>query len=293
MTIPSRCTAALLLMSTLFACSPARQLPVASTSAATKTEARTADFGPLENRRGARIGVYAVDTGSGREIAHRADERFAYASTFKALLVGAVLLRDVNLDEVIRYSGADLVAHAPITGERTELTVRELCDAAVRYSDNTAANLLLRELGGPAGFADAMREIGDTTLHADRFETDLNTAVPHDIRDTSTPKALATSLEALTTGDALPEDERAFLVDLLRRNTTGDALIRAATPDGWIVGDKTGTAAYGTRNDIAVIWPPDRAPIVIAVLTTHPDPDAEPDDALVAEAARIALDALV
>ncbi|UVS77356.1 class A beta-lactamase [Actinokineospora sp. UTMC 2448] len=263
--------------------------PVTTTAAPVS---RDGEFAALEQRFDARLGVYAIDTGSGSEVAFRADDRFAYASTFKALAVGAILRAGTDLDRVIRYDRDDLVPNSPITGEHTEMTVRALCDAAIRFSDNTAANLLLTELGGPSGFTEAMRAVGDRTLRADRYEIELNTAVPGDDRDTSTPRALATTLRAFTLGDALPEDRREILVEMLRGNTTGAKLIRAGAPDGWIVGDKTGAGAYGTRNDIAVLWPPDRAPIVMAVMTTRPTPDAEYRDALVAEAAEVAIAAL-
>ena len=282
---------AVLVAAALGGCAPSPQ-PVPEPRPVPPSTAPQPDFSALERRHGARIGVFALDTGTGEQVAHRADERFAYASTVKALVVGVILRTDVDLDKVIPHPASELITHSPVTEKHTELTVRALCDAAVRYSDNTAANLLFRELGGPGAFGRAMRDLGDTTLHADRYEPDLNTAVPGDIRDTSTPRALATSLRAMAVDDALPDDKRAVLVDLMRRNTTGDKLIRSAAPAGWVVGDKTGTAAYGTRNDIAVLWPPGRPPIVLAVLTSHPDADADPDDALVAEAARIALTTL-
>jgi beta-lactamase class A len=271
---------------------PAREAPPSTTSAG---PAAAADFRLLEREFGARLGVYAVDTGTGRELAYRADDRFGFASTFKALAAGAILRRTTidGLAKRLTYGRADLVTYSPVTEQHvaTGMTLREVLDAAVRYSDNTAANLLFRELGGPSGLAEALRDIGDTTTHVDRIEPDLSDTAPGDIRDTSTPRAMATSLRAFTVGDALPEDERALLTELLRTNTTGDALIRAGTPKGWLVGDKTGTGTYGTRNDIAVIWPPDRAPIVLAVMSDRMAEDAEHDDELIARAAAAALDA--
>jgi beta-lactamase class A len=253
-------------------------------------------FADLESRSGARVGLYAVDIRDGREIAHRADERFGYASTHKAL--SAAVMLDENsiedLDEVVRFSQADLVTYSPVTEARVEtgMTLREIGDAAVRFSDNTAANLIFEEIGGPAAFDDALEGIGDTVTVAERTETALNDTTPGDPRDTSTPRALAQALRHFAVDQGLTTDKRAVLTDWLRRNTTGDALVRAAVPTGWVVGDKTGTGAYGTRNDIAVIWPPGRDPIVIAVLTDHAAEDAEPDDLVVAEAARIAVQAL-
>ncbi|WP_233579372.1 class A beta-lactamase [Verrucosispora sp. FIM060022] len=254
------------------------------------------DFGPLEQEFDARLGVYAVDTGTGRTIEHRADERFAYASTFKALAAAAVLRATTaeELDQVVRYSRDDLVTYSPITEQHvaTGMTLRAIADAAVRYSDNTAGNLLFDRLGGPAGFKQALRDIGDDVTEPARIETALNAATPGDVRDTSTPRALATSLRAYAVDDALTTEDRDVLVDWLKRNTTGEKVIRAGTPDGWVVGDKTGSGGYGTRNDIAVIWPPDREPIVLAVLSSRDAEDAGTDDALLARAAELTLNAL-
>ena len=255
-----------------------------------------AAFQQLETEFDARLGVFAVDTGSGREVAHRADERFAYASTFKALLAGVVLqdTTPAELDAVVTYSASDLVAYSPITEERvsTGMSLRELGDAAVRYSDNTAANLLLAQVGGPDGLERALRAVGDDVTRPVRTETALNEAVPEDPRDTSTPRALASSLRTFAVDGALDEPDEAVLNEWLQGNTTGDDLIRAGTPDGWVVGDKTGSGGYGTRNDIAVVTPPGRAPIVVAVLSDRGHMDAETDDRLIARAAQVALEAL-
>ncbi|MFB9759913.1 class A beta-lactamase, partial [Ectobacillus funiculus] len=158
-----------------------------------------------------------------------------------------------------------------------------------RYSDNTAGNLLLQKLGGPNGFEKALRQIGDNVTEVDRFETDLNSAIPGDIRDTSTARALATNLKAFTVDDVLPNDKCTILTDWMRGNTTGDELIRAAVPKGWEVGDKTGAGDYGTRNDIAIVWPPNRDPIIIAILSTQDTKNATYNNELIAKAAKIAL----
>jgi beta-lactamase class A len=250
----------------------------------------------LEASFDARLGVVAVDTGSGRRVEHRADERFAYASTIKALLAAAVLdsTTDDELDEVIRFTSSDLVTYSPITEDRVAdgMTRRELADAAVRFSDNTAANLLLEDLGGPPALAEALRAVGDDVTLPVRTEPALNEAVPGDDRDTSTPRALAGSLQAFAVDDALSATDRRVLNGWLEGNTTGDELIRAGVPEGWRVGDRTGSGGYGTRNDIAVITPPGRPPIVLAVLSDKGEVDAESDAALIAAASRAALDAL-
>ncbi|MCP3766513.1 class A beta-lactamase [Streptomyces sp. MAR25Y5] len=257
----------------------------------------TGDFEELERTYGARLGVYAVDTGSGREVAHNDDERFAYASTFKAFAAAAVLREHSpsGMDEVITYSGDDLVAHSPVTEKHvgTGMTLRELCDAAVRHSDNTAANLLFDALGGPKGLASALEEVGDTVTRVERREPELNQWAPGSTRDTTTPRAWAGDLRAFVLGDALDGRERAQLTKWLRTNTTGDELIRAGVPEGWVVGDKTGGGgAYGVRNDIAVVWPPDAAPLVMAIMSNRRTADAGHDDELIAEAASVVVGAL-
>lgn len=283
--------AALVLVS-LTACAAEAPAPAPSST----TAAPRADFAPLEREFDARLGVYAVDTGSGRELAHRADERFGYASTHKAFSSAAVLQRTSveGLAKVLKYTRADLQENSPVTEKHVEtgISLRDAMDAALRYSDNTAANLLFRELGGPQGLAAAMRGIGDTTTHVDRIEPGLNDLAPGDIRDTSTPRAMATSLRAFTLGDALPPEKRRILTDMMRANQTGAAVIRAGTPAGWAVADKTGTGDYATRNDIAVVWPPGRPPIVLVVMSDKKTEHADHDDRLIAEAAKLAFSAL-
>ncbi|MFE7869510.1 class A beta-lactamase [Micromonospora humida] len=263
----------------------------AVTTAPPSTADRNHAFRQLEERFDARLGIYAIDTGTGRTVEYRADERFAYCSTFKALAAAEILdgTTDAELDRVVRYSADDLVTYSPITEKHVAngMTLRAIADAAVRHSDNTAANLLLRRLGGPPGFRQKLRELGDEITEPARSETALNEAKPGDRRDTSTPRVLARDLRAYVVGDALEPADRDVLTGWLRGNTTGDELIRAGVPDGWIVGDKTGAGGYGTRNDIAVLWPPDRAPIVLAVLSTRDTKDASYDDALIARAAEV------
>ncbi|AGZ41231.1 beta-lactamase [Actinoplanes friuliensis DSM 7358] len=256
----------------------------------------TRQFRDLERRFDARLGVHAVDTGTGRTVGHRADEPFAHASTFKALLAAVLLRRlpDAGLRQLVRYTEADLLEWAPVTSKHvaTGMTVEALLAAAVQYSDNTAANLLLDKVDGPKGLERELRRIGDTTTDVSRTEPSLNEATPGDRRDTSTPRALGTDLREFVLGDTLPGPRRQKLTDLLLGNTTGDTCIRAGVPAGWKVGDKTGSAEYGTRNDIAVVWPPTGSPLVIAVQSDRGVPDATTDDALIAEATRVAVAAL-
>ncbi|MFJ9107387.1 class A beta-lactamase [Streptomyces sp. NPDC102283] len=269
--------------------------PAGSPSAAARDAGRA--FAALEREYTARLGVYAVDTGTGHTVAHRDGERFAYASTFKALAAGAVLREHGlgGLERVVTYRREDLVDHSPVTEKHvaTGMSLGDLCDAAVRFSDNTAGNLLFDAVGGPRKLQTVLAELGDGVTRMERRETELNEWTPGATRDTSTPRALAEDLRAFVLGDALGEPERARLTQWLTTNTTGGELIRAGVPKGWTVGDKTGAGStYGTRNDIAVVWPPNAAPLVLAVLSNRTDADADYDNALIAKAASAAVSAL-
>ena len=273
--------------------------PASSSSAARTTGPGTdakpfaREFKKLERKYDARLGVRAVDTGNGRKVAWRDGERFAYASTFKALAAGAVLRKysPGGMDEVIKYSEDDLIANSPVTEKHvgTGMSLGALCDAAVRYSDNAAANLLFGRLGGPKGLdATLEKELGDDVIRMERTEPQLSAWDPDSTRDTSTPRAMADDLRAYVLGDVLGKADRAQLTKWLRHNTTGDALIRAGLPGDWAVGDKTGSGStYGARNDIAVVWPPGRAPVVMAIMTNRHEKDADYDDKLVADAASV------
>ncbi|MCV7229368.1 class A beta-lactamase [Mycolicibacterium komossense] len=280
---------------------------VAAGSALPRAQAAPASPDPhhqlaaVEQKLRGRLGVYAVDTASGASVGYRADERFLLCSTGKALTVAAILQRSEAdpglLDLVIAYGPADVLAYAPVTSLHVDqgMTVAALCDAAITVSDNTAANLLVALLGGPAAVTAFARSLGDNVTRIDRIEPDLNVAAPGDLRDTSTPAQMANNLRTLALGDALAPGPRDTLVGLLKANTTGDNTIRAGVPHGWVVGDKTGSGAQGESNDIAVVWPPDRAPLVIAVYTApaDPHPATEQSHAIIAQAAGIAATALV
>lgn len=271
--------------------------PASSPRSTMSTKSYIGEFEDLEREFDARLGVYAIDTGTGREVAYNDGERFAYNSTFKALAAGAALEKYSlsGMDKKIAYSKSDLLPNSPVTEKHvdTGMTLGELCDAAVRYSDNAAANLILTELGGPKALDAALEDIGDDVTRMDRPEPYLSRWVPGEMRDTTTPRAFAKDLRAFVLGDVLGKGERAQLTKWLRNNLTGDELIRAGVPKGWVVGDKTGTGSYyGGRNDIAVVWPPGKAPIVMAILSHRGRKDAEPDDRLIAKAASVVADTL-
>ncbi|GAA1459603.1 class A beta-lactamase [Williamsia maris] len=262
------------------------------------------DWAGLEQRFGTRIGVVALDTGTGRAIGNRDDERFPMLSTFKVLAVAALLrahpLSTGYFDQIVRFTAADIVSNSPVTSTRvvTGMSVADLARAALQYSDNTAGNLLLDRLGGPSAVTAFARSIGDPVTRLDRRETELNTAIPGDPRDTSTPDAEASNLRTLLLGApdatvAPAKPERDQLVEWMIQNTTGAAKIRAALP-GWTVADKTGGGDHGSANDVAIAWPPGGgAPLVVAVMTIRPDDstlDADPN--VIAEATRTAVRAL-
>ncbi|PLR30577.1 class A beta-lactamase [Chimaeribacter arupi] len=263
--------------------------------AAAATDTLTAQLAELERNANGRLGVALIDTGSQREITYRGEERFAMASTFKVLAAGAVLQRSVTqpalLEKRIRYDRAALQSYAPVTGKHLAegMTVAELCAAAIEWSDNTAANLLLTEIGGPQSITKLARSLGDDKTRLDRWEPELNTAIPGDERDTSTPRAMARNLQHLALGEALPQAQQQQLIGWLKNSQTGAKSIRAGVPAGWDVGDKTGSGDYGTTNDLAVIWPPHGKPLVLAIYFTQPKADAEARRDVLATATRLVL----
>ncbi|MDH4108189.1 MAG: class A beta-lactamase [Gammaproteobacteria bacterium] len=257
-------------------------------------ETFAAELGALEQEVGGTIGVYALDTGSGRELAWRADERFSMASTFKALLAAAALAEvdadRLGLDEPLELAGVPLVTYSPVVEKYLEsgsITIAELCEAAVTLSDNTAANLLLGRVGGPEGLTAFLRRHGDGVTRLDRWEPELNENAAGDERDTTTPRAFAKSLERMLFTDVLSETSRRRLADWLVANKTGDGRLRAGLPDGWRVGDKTGTGANAAVNDVGVAWPPGRAPILIAVYMSWSDAEVATLNAMHAEIAAL------
>ena len=270
--------------------------PASAAPVARLTSGISRGIAALEARSGGRLGVAALDTQTGAAFAHRGDERFPMCSTFKALVAGLVLARvdqgRERLDRRIRYGRDVLITHSPATEKHVGegMTVGALCEATVTLSDNAAANLLLDTFGGPPALTAFVRTLGDKVTRLDRREPELNIVKPGDQRDTTSPRAMLGSLRALTLGTALSPASRQQLAAWLVANQTGDKRLRAGLPAGWKVGDKTGSwgdGKGGTTNDIAVIWPPGRAPILI---TAYLNGSTLPDDqrsAVIAEVARI------
>ncbi|MBX3196582.1 MAG: class A beta-lactamase [Labilithrix sp.] len=232
----------------------------------------------IEETVGGRVGVFALDTGTGRQLAHRPDERFAMCSTFKWVLAAAVLARvdrgELSLDDRVAYGSDDLLDHAPVTRARVTdgtMTVEALAQAAVTVSDNTAANLLLAKTGGPTGLTAFVRQHADTVTRLDRDEPTLNDNTPQDPRDTTSPRAMALLMRELLCGDALSAASRERLLGWMRTSDTGRDRLRAGLPAGWSAGDKTGTGQRGSVNDVAIAWPPGRAPVLVAAYLSDSD----------------------
>ncbi|MFB6559874.1 class A beta-lactamase [Streptomyces sp. NPDC056400] len=276
----------------------AAALPAGTARAA----APVAGLRALEREYGARLGVYALDTGTGRTVVHRADERFPMCSVFKTLAAAAVL-RDLDHDgtrlaQRIHYTLQDVTdAGGGSITERPEnveggLTVAELCSAAIAQSDNAAANLLLRELGGPTTITRFCRSLGDRTTRLDRWEPELNTAEPWRETDTTSPRAIGRTYARLSLGDALEIGDREQLNRWLLSNTTSGDRLRAGLPKDWAVGDKTGAGSYGTNNNVGIAWPPGCPPLVLAILSTMPEATAPRDNTLIARTAKLLADTL-
>nr|AIA16944.1 ClassA_beta_lactamase [uncultured bacterium] len=284
----------------LFALSLITSLLSSAVAAPTEnTNPELRQFAELEARTGSQIGVAAIDISTKRGVDYRANERFLMCSTFKAMAVAAVLQRvdqkKEKLDRFVTYGEAQLLEYAPVTRAHVKeggMTLEALCEAAIRQSDNTAANLLLNVLGGPKGFTEFARSLGDEFTRLDRMEPELNMGSAGDERDTTTPAAMAKDLQRLFTSDVLTVESRKRLEDWMAANETGTRMIRASVPAGWRVGDKTGRSGKGATNDIAILRPPTGEPIFMAIYTNAPNESSEGREKLVAEVARIALEAL-
>lgn len=240
--------------------------------ASRRAAAAEPDFKAIRARIGGSLGVHALDTQTGRRIGYDDSSLFAMASTFKLPLAAAVLLQvdrgQLDLDQAIPIHASDLVNYAPVTSTHLaqgSITVRELLAAIIEVSDNTAANLLLDLIGGPQGFTQFVRDLGDRVTRLDRFEPELNTNLSADLRDTTTARAMVDDMAQFLTGPVLSDASRTLLIGWLVSSRTGLARIRAGLPSDWKAGDKSGSGANGAINDVAIAWPPARKPILIAI----------------------------
>lgn len=248
----------------------------------------------LEASTGGRLGVAAVNTGTNQRILYRGNEYFPMGCTSKVIGVAAILKKsmrnDLLLQEKVMYKKNDLTNWTPITERHLNdgMTIAELCAAAISYSDNTAMNLLTKKLGGPSGLNSFARSIQDQHFKLDHWWPDEALATPESREDATTPAAMEKSLQKIVLGDVLENSKRKMLITWLKQNTTGNDAIRAGVPKGWVVGDKTGSGFYyGTTNDIAVIWPPKCAPIVVTIFYSSNKKDAPKRKDIIASATRI------
>lgn len=251
-------------------------------------------FREIEARLGGRAGLSVLDTANGKTLSWRGGERFAMCSSFKWVLAASVLSRadkgELHLDDLISYGPAQILPHAPITGAHVKeghMRIEDLCAAAVEESDNTAANLLLARIGGPAKVTAYARSVGDHVTRLDRNEPSLNENRPGDPRDTTTPDAMVQTMKTVWTGDALKPASRAKLLDWLRKCDTGTHRLRAGIPAAWSEGDKTGTGERGAAVDNAIIWPTNRAPILAAAYVSDSAKPTEQLEAALADMGRL------
>ncbi|MBN8935556.1 MAG: class A beta-lactamase [Rhizobiales bacterium] len=232
-------------------------------------------FVRIERQSVGRLGVAVLDVASGAAADYRGDEKFPLCSTFKLLAAATVLKRvdqgKEKLDRRIMFTAGDLVTYSPATEKHVDdgMTLAGLCEAAITLSDNTAGNLLLANIGGPAGLTGFARSLGDTVTRLDRIEPDLNQAIPGDPRDTTTPKAMIGNIRKLVLGTGLSNSSKKHLTAWLLDNKTGAGKLRAGLPEDWRVGDKTGSGERGTTNEVGVIWPSHGGPIVFAIYLTE------------------------
>lgn len=270
-----------------------------ATLAQAGTRPRDADaaaaLAALEHRHGGRLGVSILDAGTGRRVGWRASERFLMCSTFKVLAVAAVLARvdrgEEQLDRRIVFDRQVLLSYAPVARLHTGapgMRVEELCAAALAVSDNTAANLLLESLGGPSKVTAFVRALGDPVTRLDRMEPELNVTHPGDERDTTTPAAAVDTLRRILLGDALSATSRARLLGWMRGCLTGTDKLRAGLPPGWSAGDKTGSGSQGESNDVGILFPTQRAPLLVAAYYVAPAADAQQRSTVLASVGRIA-----
>lgn len=228
----------------------------------------------VEHASGGRLGLAVTDTAGGERFGHRAEERFPMCSTFKFALAAAILKqveqKRERLDRRIAVTASDIVSNSPFCEKRVGGTasVGELCHATITVSDNAAANLLLRTIGGPAGFTRRLRAFGDPVTRLDRWETIMSEATPGDVRDTTSPRAMADLTRQLLLGRALAPASRAQLTAWMKDTRTSATSLRAGLPATWAVADKTGAGGYGTDNWVGILWPKGRAPLIVASYIT-------------------------
>lgn len=252
----------------------------------------------IESKLDGRLGLALLNLHNGNEWVYQADDRFPISSTFKVMLCGAILAKvdagDERLDRQITFEKSEIVSWSPVTENRiqTGMSVGELCEATMTMSDNTAANLLLETIGGPQALTMFLREIGDDTTRLDRWETKLNEGVPGDLRDTTTASAALSTLKKLLFGKVLSISSRRQLTDWMIDDKVANDLLRASLPEDWKIGDKSGAGGYGSRSIIAVIWPPQKGPILVTIYLTENEADFPTRNQAIAEIGTIIIETI-
>lgn len=268
-------------------------VPVMSSSAAARGEADLIlRVKEIEAGLKARVGLTVYDTATGKSFNYRADERFPMCSTFKTLACAALLYQvdrgNDSLDRLVPINRQDIVSHSPVTELKvgSSMPLLDLCAATMKTSDNTAANLILDAIGGPASLTAFIRMTGDETSRLDRRETDLNDGAPGDTRDTTTPAAMARTIEKLVLGEMLSPESRQQLKNWMIANEVAGKLIRAGVPADWVVADRSGAGGNGSRAVVAIMWPPQAGPLIAAIYLTETEASFDERNAAIAEIGR-------
>lgn len=251
----------------------------------------------IESDLDARVGFAAYDTETGMRWEYNSDQRFPLTSTFKTLACAALLERvDAGSEQLTRsisVASSDLVTYSPVLeayADNRDITLAELCEATMTTSDNTAANLILQNLGGPESITAFARKLGDDVTRLDRWETELNEAAPGDERDTTTPNAMIGNLEQLLLGNVLTEASIDLLKMWLVNNQVADGLFRSVKPSDWIIGDRTGAGGFGSRAITAIIWPPERKPTFVVFYITETTASFEERNTAIAQLGRVLIE---
>ncbi|KTT85762.1 BlaZ-like penicillin-hydrolyzing class A beta-lactamase [Mammaliicoccus sciuri] len=265
-------------------------------SACNTADATTQDLKKVEDKYDANIGVYALNTATDKEITFNEDKRFAYASTFKAVS-SAMLLEKIphnKLNKKVHVSKEDIVPYSPVLEKfiNKDITIKKLIEATMLYSDNTANNMIIEELGGYKEVNKRLKSLDDKTTKPSRMEPELNNYDPKNNRDTSTPQAFGKTLNKLINDGRLSKENKTFLIDLMINNKSGDTLIKKGAPKNFKVADKSGQAiTYASRNDVAFVYPKGESkPIVLVIFTNKEGKTDKPNDKVVSETAKVVLE---
>lgn len=265
-------------------------------SACSTADATTQDLKKVEDKYDANIGVYALNTATDEEITFNEDKRFAYASTFKAVSSAMLLEKTPHneLNKKVHVSKEDIVPYSPVLEKfiNKDITIKKLIEATMLYSDNTANNMIIEELGGYKEVNKRLKSLDDKTTKPSRMEPELNIYHPKSNRDTSTPQAFGKTLNKLINDGRLSKENKAFLIDLMINNKSGDTLIKKGAPKNFKVADKSGQAiTYASRNDVAFVYPKGESkPIVLVIFTNKEGKTDKPNDKVVSETAKVVLE---